>query len=475
MKVETETLADRQVKMTVEVEDKRLRKALQGAARRVSKEIKVPGFRPGKAPYNIIAQKVGEDYLLDEALDEIGQELYRQALEEAELEPFAPGTLNEIVSRQPLVLSYTVPLEPEIDLGDYRDIRVDYEEPVVEDQDVEEVLEQLRQGQALIEPVERPAGQSDVIVVNVTGRLIDEEDSEEEQDNLLVEEENASLLLEEETDWPFPGITDHLLGMEAGQEKTIEHTFPEDYTAEDLQNKQASFQFTCLEVKSRIVPDWTDSLAQNLGDFDDLLSLRIKVRENLEEELGSRHQTEYRDQVMDRLIDQATIVYPPYLLDREIDDMLHDLEHRLNRQNISLEDYLKMEGRSLDELRQEYEDEAEARLMRGLILGRIVEAEDIDVSDDAIDEAIDSFVEPLGENAQDVRQQLDNPTTRRQIELDLLTEKAVERLLDIAKGQAEFDTDEPAADEKTKETSEEAVEAEEIETTAPSNLETDEE
>ena len=437
MKVQTETLEQRQVKMTVEVGEERMKGALQSAARRISKEIKVPGFRPGKAPYNIIAQKVGEDYLLDEALDQMGQDIYRQALEEAELEPFAPGTLDEIVSRKPLVLSYTVPLSPDIDLGDYRDIRVEYEEPTVEDEDVEEVMEQLRQGQALIEPVERAAESGDVVVVDVIGRLEADEEQDEEEDNLLLEEDNASILLEEETDWPVPGISQHLIGLEADQEITVEHTFDEEYPNESLRGKQVTLEFTCLEVKSRIVPEWTDSLAQNLGDFDDLLSLRIQVRENLEQELESRHGTGYRDDVMDKVLETADIVYPPYLLDREIDDMLHELEHRLQRQNLSLEDYLRLEGRTMEDLRDDYASEAETRLLRGLILGKIVEAEEIEVNEADIDEAIDRFIEPLGENAQEVRQQLDNPATRRQIELDLLTDKAVERLIKIAKGEAE--------------------------------------
>jgi trigger factor len=252
-----------------------------------------------------------------------------------------------------------------------------------------------------------------------------------------MEEDNASLLLEEETDWPIPGISQHLIGLEPGQEVKVEHTFDDEYPNESLRSKQASFEFTCLEVKSRMVPEWSDNLAQNLGEFDDLLSLRIKVRENLEQELASRHQTEYRDEVMDELLETADIVYPPYLLEREIDDMLHDLQHRLERQNLSLEDYLNLEGRSLEDLRHEYEPEAEARLLRGLLLGKIVEAEGLEVQEEEIDEALDEFVEPLGENAQDVRKQLNNPGTRRQIELDLLTDRAVERLLLIAKGEAE--------------------------------------
>ncbi|MFP3853734.1 MAG: trigger factor [Anaerolineales bacterium] len=472
MKVETEILEQRQAQMTVEVPEDKMQKALRTAARRISKEIKVPGFRPGKAPYNIVAQKVGEDYLLDEALDEIGQDIYQQALEEAELEPFAPGTLDEIVSREPLVLRYTVPLEPEIDIGDYRDIRVEYEAPEVSDEDVEEVMEQLRQGQALIEPVDRPAEEGDVVVVNVTGKLVAAADDEQAEDEPLMEEDNASLLVEEETDWPIPGISQHLIGLEAGQEIEIEHIFDEEYPSEELRGRSANFHFTCLEVKSRIVPEWTDSLAQNLGDFDDLLSLRIKVRENLEQELESRLETNYRDDVMDKVVETAKVIYPPYLLEREIDDMLHDLQHRLERQQLSLQDYLNMEGRTLEDMREDYREEAEARLLRGLVLGRIVEAEGLEAQEQEIDEAIDEFVEPLGENAQEVRQRLDNPATRRQIELDLLTDKAVKRLISIAKGEAESDLE--LVEDTGTEDEQPGEAAEEPEPVAPAASQTDE-
>ncbi|MGA9533290.1 MAG: trigger factor [Anaerolineales bacterium] len=434
MKVETQSLENRQVEMTVEVPDEQLQRALRTAARRISREIKIPGFRPGKAPYNLIAQKIGEDALLDEALDDIGQELYAKALEEVELEPFAPGTLNEIVSRQPLILRYTVPLTPEVDLGDYRNVRIEHEEPDVDDEAVESVMEELRQGQALIEPVERAAQMGDVIVVDVDGELIDDNEAE---DSTLIEEKNASLLLEEETDWPFPGISDELVGMEAGQETSVEHTFPDDYRNESLQGKQARFDFTCLEVKSRMVPEWTDDLARNVGDFDDLLALRIKIRENLTEEMESRSKNEYRNSVMDAVIEGAEIDFPPYLLEREVDDMLHDLGHRLERQNLSLQDYLQIEGKTLDELREQFEPDARDRLLRGLVLGHVVEEEGIEVEASEIDEALDKIVEPLGDDSTELRKQLNNAATRRQIELDLMTDKALERLLAIARGEAE--------------------------------------
>ncbi|MDX1600666.1 MAG: trigger factor [Anaerolineales bacterium] len=440
MNVETETLENRQVEMRVEVPQDRLQNALQTAARRLSKDMKIPGFRPGKAPYNVVASKVGEDYLLDEALDDLGQQVYREALEEAELEPYAPGTLEEIVSRDPLVLRYRVPLKPEVNLGDYRSLRVDFEEPEVEDDAVEEVLEDLRQNQAVIEPVERSAKMGDLVVVDVTGELVGDDEGGQ-----LLDEKNASLILEEETDWPVPDIAEELVGFEAGQETDVEHTFPDDYRNESLQGKTATFHFTVLEVKSRIVPEWTDDLARNLGDFDDLLALRMQVRGNLKQELEQRTKSEYAEEVMEKISDDAAIQYPPVLLEREIDDMVHDLQHRLERRNMDLEEYLQIEGKSMEELREELEPDARERLVQGLILGKVVEEEDIEISDEQIDEALNRLVSAFEGDREEILRNLNNPATRRSVEVDLLTDQAMERLVQIAQGKG----DEPDDEEQT--------------------------
>lgn len=453
MNIETQALEHRQVELQVEVPDDRLQRALQTAARRISKDMDIPGFRPGKAPYNVVASKVGEEYLLDEALDDLGQQVYKEALEQAEVEPYAPGSLEEIVSREPLVLRYRVPLKPEVDLGDYRSLRVDFDEPEVEDEAVEDVLEELRQGQAVIEPVERPADMGDLVVVDVKGELQDEGETE------LVDEKNASLILEDETDWPVPDIAQELVGLAAGQEAQVEYTFPEDYRNESLQGESATFHFTVLEVKSRLVPEWTDDLARNLGDFDDLLSLRMQVRENLEEELERRSHSEYADEVMERITETATIDYPPVLLEREIDDMLHDLQHRLERRNMSLEEYLELEGKTLEELRAEVEPDAKERLVQGLILGKVVELEGIEISEREIDEALNQLVSAFEGDREQILQSLNNPATRRSVEVDLLTDQALERLVRIAQGKG----DEP----ETVSQSDEAGAAEEVRILTP--------
>lgn len=432
MKVDTNELADRQVELTVEVPSDQLQIALQKAARRISKQMKIPGFRPGKAPYGVVANKVGEDVLLEEVIDEIGQDVYRQALDEADIEPFAAGILQEIVSQRPLVLRYSVPLSPKIELGDYRSLRIPHEEREVEDEAVEEVMEELRQSQALIEPVERPLQMGDVAVVDVEADLLKPDEDEEGR---LLEDKSASILLEEETDWPVPGIAERLLGLSVEEEAEFDFQFPEDYGNEDLRGKEARFKLRCVDVKSRILPEWSDSLAQNLGDYEDLLALRIGVRERLQEQQERQTRQDYQDEVMETILEQAEIVYPPSLLEREIDDMIHDLGHRLERQGLTLDQYLELEGKEQDELREEIKPEAESRLLRGFALGQLVEEEGLEVGETEIEAALDKVVEPLGEQAEQLRTQLNTPAYRRQIELDLLTEKAVEQLAAIARGE----------------------------------------
>lgn len=434
MRIEREQLEDRQLQLTVEVSEERSQAALRAAARRLSKNARIPGFRPGKAPYNIVVRQFGEAAVLEEALDSLGQQIYREAIEQEEIQPFAPGSFDEIVRTEPLTLRFTIPLSPEVDLGDYEAVRLDYEQPEVTDETLEEVLENLRQGQALIEPVERPAEPGDVVLADVTGDL---QPTEHEEGESLVDEKGVSILLEEETDWPFPGIADELISAEPGSELDLEYTFPDDYPSESLQGRTGTFHLEIQDVKSRLVPQWTDDLAQNLGDFEDLLDLRIKVREQLQEQTTQRAENEYANQVLEAVMGGSQVEFPPVLLEEEIDDIVRDFERQLRGQNLTLEDYLKIEDMSEEALRTEFEARGRDRLKRALILGKVVEVEDLTVEPEEIAEHIDQIMEPFGEGGNDLRASLEAPGGKRRIENDLLTQKAVERLMAIARDEPE--------------------------------------
>jgi trigger factor len=466
LKIETKPLEDQQVEMIIEVPDDDLEKAKRGAARRLSKNTKIPGFRPGKAPYQIILNKFGEEMVLEEALETLGQEMYRKGLEKAELEPYAPGSMDEILSQEPLKIRYTVPLAPEIDLGGYKDLRIPFEEPEVTDEDVEDAMEELRQRQALIEPAERAAELSDVVIIDAYGEL---KESDEGQEAVILNAEDLSVLVEEDTDFPIPGIVDHYKGMQAGDEIEFDYTFPEDHENEDLQDKEAHFKLTCKEVKSRLVPEWSDNLAQNLGEFESLLDLRLKVRENLKEQKGSNARAEYTEEVIERILEQAEVKFPPIVLQEEMEHLLQEVGSRLQAQNLTLEDYLKIEGQSIEELREELEPDAVQRVKRGLMLGQIVEQENLEIREDEVEAQIDEIMESFGgESSQDLRKAFSSENSKRRIALDLLTDKALQRLTAIAKGEAEKeDSVEPAQVEGSVEANEEIVEPPEdaVETT----------
>ncbi|NIS80042.1 MAG: trigger factor [Anaerolineales bacterium] len=432
MKVETEDLENRQVQLTVEVPGERVQAAMRSAARRLSKQTRIPGFRPGKAPYEIIVGRFGEDSVFEEALDNLGQEIYRQALEDSAIEPYAPGTLEEIVSREPLVLRYMVPLAPDVELGDYKEVRIPHDDPEVTDEEFEKALEDLRQSRALIEPAERAAELSDVVIADIKAELREPEDEEEA---VILDMKGVEILVDEATDWPIPGIVAYLVGVEADNERVFEYTFPEDYPVERLRQRTADFHLKALEVKSRLVPEWSDDLAQSIGDFEDLLDLRLKLRESMLESAKHDVEANYAQQVIETVVNGSTLAYPPVLLDEEIEELVSDLSRRLTSQNLTLDDYLKIEAKTREDLREELRPQAEERLARALVLGKLVELEELEVEEAEINDKIDQMVQPFKEQAGELRKVFDNPQGRHRVRLDLLTEKAINRIVAISKGE----------------------------------------
>ncbi len=480
LKIESKPLDDRQVELTIEVPQGRLQGAMRAAARRLSKRDKIPGFRPGKVPFEVALGRYGEETIFEEALESLGQDIYRQALDQSELEPFAPGALNEVVSKDPLVLRYSVPLSPEVKLGNYRKLRLKYKPPEVKDEAVNEMMEELRQRQALIEPADRPVQLADVAVIDVEGRLLESEgagetdaqnaaqpekdvdvaaedeqeahdhghDHEHEHDHdhgtapsksedrdRLLKETGISLLLDDDTDWPFPGIAEHLVGKSAGDQLTVEHTFSDDYQTESLRGETAQFDITLQEVKSRTVPEWNDDVARNVGDYEDLLDLRVKVREGLTKNAERDSNSEFADEVIEKLVEQASVEFPPFLVEQEIDDLIHDLGHRLEAQGLTMEQYLQVEEKSADELREDLRPRAKERVTRALVLGQLIEDEQLEVADQEIDTQLDQMVAQLQDPEGRVRKALGSESGRRRIRNDLLFDKAVERAVAIAKGE----------------------------------------
>ena len=444
LKIETQPLEDHQVKLVVEVDPQPFEKAKRRAASRLSRRTKIPGFRPGKAPYQIVQRHIGEEVILEESLDILLKDLYPKIIEEAEIEPHGPGKLENVVSVDPLKLEFVVPLASEVELGDYRSIRFPYEPEETTEQDVEDVLQDLRHRQAMDEPVERPAQEGDHVYIRLSAERVI---AEEGQDPALIADRPQSLLIASEDDdmeneWPFSGFSRELIGMSPGDEKSLTHTFPEDSDYEALKGVTAEFKVTMEEVKSRTLPELNDEFAQSVGDYAGLEELRSEIRNSLEQQNKKTYDDDYDDKILNEVVEQSTIKYPPQMLEEEIDEVLHQLEHRLESQNLDLDTYLMTREMDKDDLREEVKPVAEKRLKRSLVLLEISKEEDVDISPDEVqaetERALDILSRTMSEK--DLRKLSTEqliPNLVGNIMVDMRISKTSERLQSIAKGEVE--------------------------------------
>ncbi len=431
LKIETHTHDDRTLHMTVEVSEDRVKPALQAAAREISKRYPVKGFRPGKAPFEYVVREYGEQAVYQAAMDDLGQKVYAEALDQEKIEAYGPGSMVDM-QLKPLVLKFVVPLKPIVDLGDYRALRVPYTAPTVTDEEVQRVLDNLRERQAVLEPVERPAQLGDVVTLDINAFLGEGLNPSD----FLMADKDVALQLDETGDWPMPGFPKQVLGLSAGETRKFDLVFADDYPNESLRGQTAHFEVIAKEVKQRLLPEFNDEFAKELGEFQTLEELRNRVREDLRRQAERATEREYTDAVLNHLVEQSTIVYPPHLLEQELQDMLEDLDSRLREQNLTLADYLKIEGKTQEQLQDENRPRAEQRLKRALVLGRIVEAEKLEVTPEEVKAEIDRQSALYGDQAGRVLKILNSDKGRQSLVIEMLTNKAVQRLAAIARGEA---------------------------------------
>lgn len=448
MKIEKQLQEDHQIKLTVEVEPEVFESAKQRAARTLAKKVKIPGFRPGKAPYAVIERTVGEGAILEEAMEIVVQDVYPKAIEEAEIKPYGPGSLENIVSNDPPVFAFVIPLEAEVDLGDYRSVSFPYEPKGVEEADIEGVFENLRERQAIIEPVDRPAQAGDLVTVKMNARRLNPDEGQPEtliQDRsmpVIVKAEKENQDENEPAEWPFPGFSAHLVGMSVGDEKTVAYTFPEDYEYSSLSGVEGEYTFSVEEVKERALPELNDEFATTVGDYENLEALRADIRTHLEQQAEQEYNETYDDQVLQASVELATIKYPPQMLEQELENVIHNLGHRLEQQNLEMDLYLKTRNMDMDALREELRPTAESRLKRSLILMELAKQENIQLKPEELQEeairTLSSISQTLSKNEarrfsnQEVFNNLVN-----NIAADMMVQKAMARLRSISSGREE--------------------------------------
>jgi trigger factor len=419
MKVSTETLGNCQTALTIEAEARELDKSMDEAYHHLVKEVSIPGFRKGKAPRAVLVQHVGRQSLLDEALEHLIPQLYKEAIESQEIEPIARPEV-EIIQTEPVIFKATVSLKPEVKLGDYHSIKLESSPPIkIAKKEITAAMDEIRERQGAWVPVDRHVKIGDLVTINIEANV---------DGNPWLNHKDLLYEVDKDSHSPVPGFASHLQDAEKNKEMTFSLTIPDDYPIKEMCGKDGTFKVTVTEIKEKQLPELDDKLAQSAG-YDSLADMRKKVSANLRAKAEANNRSELRQKALDTLIEISEVSYPPIFEDEEITGLLRDEAQRLGFREIG--DYVKKTRKTEDELKQELRPIAKKRLIQGLVLGKLAEEEKIEIGSTEVDNKVDEISNDA-EDKEKAKQFFSLPQVRQSIEQSLLTQKTLDRLLQIA-------------------------------------------
>ena len=430
MNVTTELRDNRQMALTIEVPPDRVEAALAQAARRLASKYKVPGFRPGKAPRAVVERMLGKQAIFEEAIDALGPVVYKEALEQHNIDPFGPGEMED-VTLEPMVFKMLVPLAPIVELGDYRSVRVPYIAPEVDEHEVEHQLDHIREDQAIVSPAGDVAAEENMVAkVDIEG-TVDGQPFISQQNGVTI-----NLYPPLDRDEEMLDFSASIVGMKPGDDKTFSLPIPQSDRYGEFGGKTGEFKVHLHELSKREVPALDDALAQTVGDYETLDALKDAIRSEVLTSKKRQADAEYGDKVIDELVKLAKIEYPPLMLNQEVDALIERTSKRMKDQNMTLEEYLKALNKSEDQYRDELKPTVEIRLKRGLVLNQLIKEEKLAVGDEEVVQRIIQMAEMYGERAAEARKAFLSDENRQSIMLDMLSSAGVARAIAIAKGEA---------------------------------------
>ena len=433
MKITQDDVVDRQTVLHIELEDDDMDPYMDRAYQRVVQRVNIPGFRKGKAPRRIIEQYFGRESMLNEVLDSMLPELTNQAINEKDLDAVGLPSI-EMEELDPFQFSAIVPLRPEVDLGGYSEIRIEKEQPKIEDDAVDSRIEQLRLSVATWEPTERPIEMGDMITAQIKGTV---------GEKTIFDESDAVYLVNEEIGRPFPGFSEKLVGMEPDKPSEFDLSIPEDFADPDLANQDASFDVTIKDIKTRVLPEIDDEFAKSIGEgYETLGDLKEEVQKSIQTEAEEEITRTHRESIIEALMETATVEMSALLLQHEAEHMVEEQERMVSQANMNMDDYLVSLGKTREEFVEESKAEASDRLKRSFVLAKLAEEQGIEVSE----EDIDARISEMFSNAeQEVPESSQNAQMRDYLSRSLLMEETMKMLEGIAAGESEqgFSNQEP--------------------------------
>ena len=474
MKIEQTYLEDHQLEVTVEAEQDVFEKAKHLAAKEMSKGKNIPGFRPGKAPYQRVVTHFGEAAIIDHALDHFLDEVYPKIIEEIDREPYGPGQVKEIKTLEPPTFVFYIPLQPEVKLGEYREIRLPFEKAEVADEEVDKILDRMLSQQASIEPVEHPAEEGNLVDTSLDARAA-ESDPENEESFLLRNQPLPVMIKgkkdDENKEWPFPGFSRQLLGVSSGDALELNYEFPDDETVdEDYRGKEVLYAVQVEGIRERVLPKLDDAFVKTVSDLESVDELREQILEELSAQQEIEDENTYVNSILDKILEDAEVKFPPQMVDNEIEGEVRELESRLKSQGMDLEMYLKIQDLEEEGLREQIKPNAEKRIIRGLVIGNISESEDLDIdTQDITDEfksILDDHFADDDKGRAEYMQSGDSVALLNRVSSQIITRKTLDFLMAIAQGEDITDflkkeePEEEVVEEESKEESSAEIDAE---------------
>ena len=414
------------VKFNIEFSVEEFKDAVNKAYLANRGRFQIDGFRKGKAPRKIIESHYGQDIFWDEALNDLLDKGYYDALKEMDLEVVSQPSFEspEIKKDEPVVLTGTVQVFPEIEVENYKGLEVEKVETKIGEKEVKAELEKVQKSQARMEAVEdRKTELGDTVIFDFEGFVDDKPFSGGSAENYELKLGSGQFI---------PGFEDQLVGKDAGEDVDVEVVFPGDYHAEELAGKPALFKCKIHEVKKEILPEIDDELASDVSEFETLAEYKKDLKKKLQEAAKETDLSVMKDRVLEKLYNENNIEVPDVMIKNEIENMLYDMNQSLASQGLGLQQYVEWTGKTIDDLREETRPEAEKRIRTRILLKNVIRMENLEVEDEEIKELMEDFGKQYGMSVDQVKE-MAGSETENYFREDAQTKKAIDWLLDNAK------------------------------------------
>lgn len=459
MKIETTPRDDHQVNVVAEFEASDLEQYMHKAARRISEKAKVPGFRPGKAPYPVVLRMFGDEAVRDQAMELLVDDKYPLILDEAKIEASGSGKLEDILSTDPPKFSFTIPLAPVVTIGDLKSVKQEYVEQTVTDAQVEEAVQRVLSSYATPTAVERAAKEGDLVNMDLSASYVKPPEGEEKE--FIAKTPHQAVIgdntLRAET-WPYDGFSKNVIGMKAGETKTFTYKFPKDNAVEKLQGQKMEFTVELRSIQELVLPELNDEFVLKIGQFNSIDDFKAYLRRRLEADAKTEYDNTYFDDLLDKMVALSTFKYAPHLLEEEIHSVQHSLQDTLARQQMDMETYLKVRKMTMSELEEkELKPVAVKRLERSLLVTEISKTEKLELSDEELEHSFNQTVNEMSASydMKQMRKNFSNERLSQAVAFEAanraMNRKVLEYLRDIASGKpATAKADEPVAEGEVK-------------------------